>query len=310
MSATRWIFAALFLFAATMVSAQDQAREPLPDSGTLKGITFKSTDDPEVIEAATADGDSVLVLRTELTGVLRDPRVNPRDASLAIGQVPERTGRNIAALLRHHYPDAKGSAALKPFEEMALALDAGTTITLRQDDAAFGYVRVSIPGDPAREFSLSRAYIDRILSDSRLDGEYLRAREIASCEYILPEEVRARFDVLSREELQDAVIAAQPIASIPIVRLHNAYVAQATTANGGTVPAQVYPITAARPRAGTRQASRGTSGFVTSKDPTLGGLKPAPGATSRWTKGHIAAVVAGVCVLLVLIASLFMKGVN
>lgn len=305
---SRWVLTALFLMFATLVAAQDSAREPLPESGTLKGVTFQSTSDPEVMEARIGDADAVLVLREELTGVLRDPRVNPRDAALAISQVPERTGRNISALLRHHYPDAKGSAALRPFEETALPLDARTTITLRQDDAAFGYVRVTIPGDPVREVSLSRAYIDRVLAESRLDGEFLRAREIASCEFVLPEALRAKYDSLSRDELQDAAIKSEGVSRIPIVRLHAAYVMRAMAANGGTLPAQIYPMTTARPRAGTGQASRGTSGFVTSKDPTLGGLKPAPGATSHWTKGHIAAVVAGGFVLLVLIASLFLKG--
>jgi hypothetical protein len=310
MQLTRWVLAALFVLFAAMGAAQDGAREPLPETGTLKGITFKSTDDPDVLEATAPQSEPVLVLRAELTGVLRDPRVNPRDAAMAIGQVPERTGRSISALLRHHYPDAKGSAALKPFEEFGLALDAKTTISLRQDDAAFGYVRVTIPGDPQREVSLSRAYIDRVLSESRLDGEFMRAKEIAACEFILPEDIRTRYDALSRDELHHAVITTEPISGIPIIRLHNAYVARATAANGGKVPTQIYPITSARPRSGTGQASRGTSGFVTSKDPTLGGLKPAPGATSHWTRGHIAAVVAGVCILLVLIASLFFKGVN
>ncbi len=310
MQLTRWVLAALFVLFAAMGAAQDGAREPLPETGTLKGITFKSTDDPFVVEATIPQGEPVLVLRSELTSVLHDPRVNPRDAALAIGQVPERTGRNLAAFLRHHYPDAKGSAALKPFEEVGLALDAETTITLRQDDVAFGYVRVTNPKATTREVSLSRAFIDRVLVDSRLDGDYSRAKEIAQCEFILPEEVRARYDALSRDELHDAVITTEPISGIAIIRLHNAYVARATAANGGKVPAQIYPITTARPRSGTGQASRGTSGFVTSKDPTLGGLKPAPGATSHWTRGHIAAVVASVCILLVLIASLFFKGVN
>jgi hypothetical protein len=91
------------------------------------------------------------------------------------------------------------------FKQITLAPPDGPQITIKQDDLALPYVTVMVHGDGVREeFSLSRAFVERVLKNTSASDEK-KVEVLRSYPYRLPEKARSSFENLTREELYELV---------------------------------------------------------------------------------------------------------
>ncbi len=210
----------------------------LPEQGSRKGIDWRPSGFPGVVYARfDPKGVEIPVALAELEREITKQDAAPALLARWLLYQREMAGARWDATLRTYYPDAESGPFGKPQETIELPLDEETTVTVRQDDAAEWYARITTTGDKYPPRSVSRPFILRTAKEGVIP-ERDQARQIVDCPYILPEELRPRVAKLTREEFRAALVASKELESASFMRLHKAYAALAKETGH---PGDIYP---------------------------------------------------------------------
>lgn len=193
-------------------------------AGQKAGFEYRRLpDDPEVYVVTLAEtGEQVLVSRSFLSLMVQGNM--PEDIQrTALKSYPGMVQQHFDEMMETTFPDAAKVYA-EPFEAVESTVEDGTLIQVNPDPLAPPYVRVTVrePDGGEDSFSVSRQFVDNILSQEDANGNLLLSA-VTSFPFRLPETLRPDFAGLSREALTDAVLKTPSLQRQEIIQMPRFY---------------------------------------------------------------------------------------
>ena len=211
----------LYTAAAQDGRAQIGDSEPMPLSGSTTMFNYwKSgpTSSYYVVQSAANTGFSFMVSDNFLGLVLQSPQVDDKTRLSMLAQYPFFMNALYTDRMSTNYPAADRSYET-PFETVQ-----SEGLSIVQDDMASPYVRVRVvnPDGTVEEFSINRDLVDRILAEQDWETTNL-VGALQSYPYRLPENARANFRHLTKEQIMEMAESTPGVARQEFVRTRQLY---------------------------------------------------------------------------------------
>lgn len=228
----------VLLLALVLSLAGGASAQPLPETGSKKGIDWRPSGYPGVVYARfDPKSVEIPVMLAELQREIDKKDAVPALLARWLLQQREMAGARWDATLRTYYPDSETGSFGDPHPTIELPLDEETSVTVSQDPMAEWYARITTTGDRIPPRSVSRSFAYRTTKDGVVAPQE-QARLLVESPYILPEDLRPRIKQLPRAEFRAALVAAKELEDASFIKLHKAYAALAKETK---TPDEIYP---------------------------------------------------------------------
>jgi hypothetical protein len=228
---------------------ESPVNNPLPEAGETSTFTYsRSSEFPGVYEIhpRNDEANSSLISDSFLRLIFNNPTLDDERRLYVAQGYPDMVIGHYDETMDSMFPDASSPQYNSAFDTRTITLGDGTTVRLEQDALASPYVRVTLhttAGD--EEFSAARSFVDMILANPTLSDQD-RAQAFKNFNFRLPEEARAAFSTLSRQEFRELVSASSLLGRHEFVRMRNVFkkvgerIATTNQAAGSGTNAPVY----------------------------------------------------------------------
>lgn len=203
---------------------------PAPDAlpaleaaGSGAGFQYEQIPTATNVYAVTVSNGSPVLVSDSFLSLIVQSGMAPDVQQAALEQYPAMVQDNFAAIMESTFP-VKDQAPATRFAGIECSATDGATMTIDQDDLAAPYVRIQVRdrNGKTESFSINRPFVEGLLAQPETDGDKLLS-SITSFPFRLPEQSRAGFAYLTREQLDDLVLHMEAFQNQEIVRMPRFY---------------------------------------------------------------------------------------
>lgn len=198
-----------------------ESQQPMPPSGSTTTFNYwksGTTGGYYVVQSSANTGFSFMVSDNFLELVLKSPQADDKTRLSMLAQYPFFMNALYTDRMSTNYP-----AADRLYETPFERVDA-EGLSIVQDDMASPYVRVRVVNadGTVEEFSINRDLVDRILAEQDWDTTNL-VGALQSYPYRLPDNARANFRYLTKEQIMEMAESTPGVARQEFVKTKQLY---------------------------------------------------------------------------------------